>query len=672
LQITKVTLENWGPYLGYHEIDIEVSKESPVVVIWGENGNGKTKFIDALKWVFSGGEFGYIKVGPYISLEAIRNGDIFETRVTVEFEQNGDEFRVTRALMVDPSQLETLDDPALAKRLLTMPDRTKVSLEKVGEMAYTPEQARLVLLRLFPARLVNFYFFDAAELIESFKDLSGVKGSYSSTLDIQNSVETAMGFKGFESLIESLQQLEQELKIKADKEITDRDKLQKLKNEKEKLLTLRGLKTQDRDDSQERLSTKSTRLQGQRQILENMGEYLEQQREREAYETEIGFKKNRILDVRRQIGQVFSSIWAAPMAARMREKNEVIQLEREKFREWESRLNDQRAKVARLEADHADSNCPSCGRELDAEHRARMRDALAVAQKELDELNSSMPKGVSVDQNPGAGEIYALVWSDSQQNMLDSFLNLSAELDSLKVDIADRQQKISVIKTQLGAVDDVNFVAVFEEIQELETETRELEQNIALCNEDIAGYDSKISAIDKQILNLSVASGSQSRERLIKSQRLRGELAFVLQELKTKVRQAIEKESNSILKSLVLPQDRKFEIQISQDYVLTTDKFNPNAGFKQQVILAFLFAIPRVAKAPFPVVIDSPLQHMGSDNRKNFLAWCSDGLSQVVLLPHDAELSVSEVPQVFGSALAKFYELVLDSEAKSSSVKRLA
>jgi DNA sulfur modification protein DndD len=166
-------------------------------------------------------------------------------------------------------------------------------------------------------------------------------------------------------------------------------------------------------------------------------------------------------------------------------------------------------------------------------------------------------------------------------------------------------------------------------------------------------------------------AGSLARDRLIKVQKLRLELAFILTELKLKIREEIEKEANSILGKLTSSIDSDFRLSISQDYNLSTDKFNPNNGFKQQLILAFLFAIPRVAKAHFPVVMDSPLQHMDVSNRENFLKWATTGLSQLVLLPHDAEIEIAEVPNMFGDKLSRFYRIDHDPETKVSHVTRL-
>ena len=673
MKIFKITLENWGPYHGVHEFDIDVTNDAPLIVIWGGNGKGKTKFIDALKWVFSGGDFGYIKVGPYINLTALEEGQIFQTSVTVEFEQNGNNFRVRRELEVDPA---FYDDPvtetaALNARLMKMADKTQVKLEKIGYAAYTPQQARAVLLRLFPARLVNFYFFDAAELIESFNEMSGSKGVYFSTKEIQNSVETAMGFKGYEGFLGSLRELREDLSKKADADVKDRHKLGEYRQERAGLEAQEKVILEDISASNESLTLKRTQLEESKQILEGMGEHLDQQRDRQGFQAEINLSKQRMSTLRQDLAELFPMIVMAPIKGLiMHEQKQISELQAEN-QLWNQKKVTQETVIANLEAGLADSDCPHCGRPMEQSHRETALARLEAEKQLLNQILSSAPARAGNLDSRKISVFDESLWAQSSQVTFDSFLSKAREIESLKVSIADKEQKISSIDVQLGAVGTIDFLATHEQILGLEKEIDALEQHISSSNEFLAQLRSKIQKVDSQISTLAFDSGSKAQVRLRKVEKLISELTFILQELKLEVRLKIQEESNTILQFLASDSDKQFQISISEDYTLSTDKFNPNAGFKQQLVLAFLFAIPRVAGAPFPVVIDSPLQHMDANNRANFLSWCTTGLSQLVLLPHDAEMTKEEVPTVFGSSLSRFYELLHDSQTKVSSVRRL-
>ena len=54
MRFERVEIENWGPYRGHHEIDLHATAQSPIVLIFGENGKGKTWFAKAIVWCLFG------------------------------------------------------------------------------------------------------------------------------------------------------------------------------------------------------------------------------------------------------------------------------------------------------------------------------------------------------------------------------------------------------------------------------------------------------------------------------------------------------------------------------------------------------------------------------------------------------------------------------------------
>lgn len=57
MKVKKVVIENFGSYYGRQEIDLSLgdgSADKNIIVVYGENGAGKTTFLTALVWCLYG------------------------------------------------------------------------------------------------------------------------------------------------------------------------------------------------------------------------------------------------------------------------------------------------------------------------------------------------------------------------------------------------------------------------------------------------------------------------------------------------------------------------------------------------------------------------------------------------------------------------------------------
>src|SRR5262245_32517570 len=73
--VDRVTMENFGPYQGKHELDLGIGSH-PLVIIHGQNMAGKTTIINAVRWAL----FGVAKdrLGKPIPTGELINSDAFE------------------------------------------------------------------------------------------------------------------------------------------------------------------------------------------------------------------------------------------------------------------------------------------------------------------------------------------------------------------------------------------------------------------------------------------------------------------------------------------------------------------------------------------------------------------------------------------------------------------
>jgi len=673
MQITKITLENWGPFFGTADIDITTGKGAPVIVVSGKNGHGKTKFIDALKWVFDGTNKGSVKVGPYINLTAIEGDSVFDTAVTVEFEQSKTNYILSKRLTnLDPKLLRHKTTAETVEFLSDIPDKSKVHLRSVGEPEYSLTQTRAVLQRLFPARLVDFYFFDAAQLLENFGVVQNAGDSLAAGYSMRRSVETAMGLKSFDVVTNLMTKMKDKFESQALQENKDQVLANRYKKE---LLDLQADILAVSKAREETLATLDAQLELKRKLeldLAGSQDHLELQTRRKQIDVEISALLARKEEAKKKLSALGKSLWMAPMAVYLDSLSLKIsegRSAREKVVLDQSALRQQ---IVFLEKQSDGSSCLACGQTLvDSNHRS-FADDIGALKVELAVL-----EGEARNQNHAAemalqtlldGNIWSELIRHRYSNELQETLTL---VPSLASQISQLTEMKESVLTELGDESGVDLVAINSRLIQCDREITTLRATSQNLIAEGRGLSEEIKKLRNRMAKLGDPN-SRASKRSATMGRLLSSLEKSKLSLQDSIRGSIEVEANLIFKDMRGEADEKFAIEVTPDYSLKTNKPLPNAAFKQQVFLSFLFAIPRVARAPFPVVIDSPLQHLDSDNRERFLSWCANGLRQLILLPHDKELGESESKEIFGESLARLYRLEHSPVTSISTFKLLA
>ncbi len=94
MRLLSIEIENFRQFSGRHTVDLDVRTDESknVIVIHGENGSGKTTFLNAFKWCFYGQtdfDSHNEKLLNERSIASAAAGAVIEMTVTVEFEHDG-------------------------------------------------------------------------------------------------------------------------------------------------------------------------------------------------------------------------------------------------------------------------------------------------------------------------------------------------------------------------------------------------------------------------------------------------------------------------------------------------------------------------------------------------------------------------------------------------------
>ena len=84
MKFLEIELNNWGPYKGHHRLDLDTSEKSPVILIFGENGKGKTSLAKGILWCLFG-SISKINGSQFANWNAINDGKLFPVSIRVKF-----------------------------------------------------------------------------------------------------------------------------------------------------------------------------------------------------------------------------------------------------------------------------------------------------------------------------------------------------------------------------------------------------------------------------------------------------------------------------------------------------------------------------------------------------------------------------------------------------------
>ena len=97
-----IEILNWGPYQTMDPILLDSTSSSPMVLIYGNNGSGKTSFFHALYFVLYGEDKANFTLEKYANLIKVHEGEEFDVRVTLKYEVDDSHVELIRGFKAIP------------------------------------------------------------------------------------------------------------------------------------------------------------------------------------------------------------------------------------------------------------------------------------------------------------------------------------------------------------------------------------------------------------------------------------------------------------------------------------------------------------------------------------------------------------------------------------------
>ena len=153
--VKKISIENYLCYYGVKDFELS----DGLNIILGENGEGKTKFFEALDWLFDGSDDDLELLVSAKALEEIAVGDSFRVKVSITVEQNDEKKIITKSFLV---KKEKANECSTSNYMLE-----GIEENKSGERAQV--DGKNLLDRIFPFQIRKYSMFKGEAELDIFK-----------------------------------------------------------------------------------------------------------------------------------------------------------------------------------------------------------------------------------------------------------------------------------------------------------------------------------------------------------------------------------------------------------------------------------------------------------------------------------------------------------------------
>lgn len=637
--LSKVFIDNFQIFYGKQHVELTKG----LYVIHGENGRGKSTFLNAVTWALFGeylnrqGE----PVTPLVmlNLEAAREGTTTFS-VELHLEDGNDKMRVKRSF-------ETNDAAA----------GVRVAVEKNGNML-NQEDGEELLRGLLDRDVSRFFLFDGEELRRYEELLFGQSGT---AAEVRRSIEHILGLPALTNAVKDLDAV-------ADGFASAATKAARKEKGAEQAAKLAGQLEKDIKDAESDFAgLQAKRAELEAEVKDATAILQEHQASNELItkKVEIEAEIRTLRDGQKTMvamrAESLKDVWKDVLAVAIKPRRDELaaDLEDEQQREiWKREADESEAALV-------DARCDRCEQPLHGDAETTLRDRLAGLRAK------PQPSG-SLGEAGAALGVLAAIGPTGQTSQA---INQDKTISKDNAKLAGLQQRVSELTEETEGVPE----------EKLREAAKLRDQALGLIGVADDKIEEKKKAVDKIKSELSLArkeaqkhSSSKEAALLTKREELATDLAAIFGEAKDQFRDAMRDkvggDASELFAKLTSDKDLK-GLRINENYGLTTlgpnDEPMPGRSAGQEQIVAFslIGALNRNATRRAPIIMDTPLGRLGKMHKANVLANLVDFGEQVVLLVHDDEVSEDLLNSVRSSIVAE-YELHRDDLFRTQIQRR--
>lgn len=677
MKVKKVVIENFGSYYGRQEIDLSLgdgSADKNIIVVYGENGAGKTTFLTALVWCLYGRSMDRADKEWGEAWKKVKSDEYLNNEVR---ERDGK--RATQSVEIVFTETELNGVPAgeiSVKRSRRFGDgfsdeiAVRVGKEDVvdgNDLEANRMRERIIRENILPIEVAKFFLFDAQKII-SFADF----GSTEQNRDLKESFSQVLGIAPHEELQSRLVKIAQgyrTLRAKPAQKAEFRELKTKEENLDKTLIPAKDAEIEEKDAELEKIS--EARDKATNELIKISGGVTP--------EDEINLKRS-IDDAEAELaesGEELKSVYplmpfaiAGKLCSETREQLELEEISRKRG-EQDAEISEKIGNVRRDLDDIAHEKVPHPNQDA-----YRMKTCLLESLQDVllryfgnaDHSDEELPQGFRSFLGKDAG------FSERFSNLLEQVVAGSAKFDGYRKKFEKtkqlRDERVRTLERLAVKLDDAEAKQIREDIRDLtqkfqkvSEERGKLDQERKKLLDDLTVTRRSLSELDKE---LRAAQSYDKKSELIDT--LVKEIGKFIGALQEKKKDSLKKRILTGTQRLMHKEDlvADVSVEISSENGLRVRFLDKDGnelpsmseGERQLCASALLQSLSDESGFEFPVFIDSPLQKFDSEHAKNMVEMFYPNVSsQVVFFPLLGKELTREEYEILSPHVAKVWRI---------------
>lgn len=647
IQIIEVTVEDYRQYEGTESFELGVTEDQNINVIQGQNGSGKSNFLNAITLCFydkethlDDSEEQGLDTDPYVNLTRLNEIDIGETAsgsIEVKLGREEPKYIFERTFTTAKIGEDEYESETGELQLH----------QRFGNEWKPVDQPNTRLSEILPTRVHEYFFFDGEKLDSFFEEgyMSKIKKAILDVSHIQLLERAEDHLDTVQSEFErESANFEGETEKKEKKYRDAKEELERLKEEKKRIESNISDAEAERDDIDGQLSDSRDE------------EVRRKQRRREELNSDIEDLEDDIAEARTEAGE------ALTQAGILVYNHDALQFAREQFEAME---NDGEL-PPKIQSPFIDELLERgeciCGEDLTEAPDKRAR---------LKELQKDVPE-ISDDAIEGKFEIPNVL--ESADERVQKLIEKKRDVENTRDKIQEAENEVQEISAFLESKDIPDDV----DVSRLEKQRKKLEKRIEEMQEEKGRTGSRIESQEKTVEKLR-KEWEEEMDKEEKRKALLRKIKFVKmakervinikEEILEQVRQQTEDYLEDYFNTLIW-KDEEYDIELTEEYQVNITSPSGNkglgtlsAGESQILALSFMAAMSQISGFSAPVVIDTPLGRISSEPKHRIAQNIPKYLEgkQVTFLMTDEEYT-QKVSAFLKGSVANEYKLDYASE----------